>query len=919
MNDTYSSAVKPNQLTSADTATLLLCLTEMTQDSTHLDRWADRVKGPTPELTEFSEDDKVAIREAFCEAATRNSEQAHTGYRFDNAALNERLFAVAAGRVLPQEEQQLVLKEMGISPEMHVDWLTQSPTTPVKREVAIIGGGMSGMTMGIRLKRLGIPFTIYERNPDVGGTWWLNTYPGCGVDIASHYFSYSFARKADWTHYYSLQPEVLEYLRETTDRYGLREHIRFGTSIHSARFNEDSSCWDLVIDTPTGRVEKSVDVLVTGVGLLSKPKIPDFAGLDRFQGEYCHSAEWKHGLEVDGKRVVLVGGGASANQIGPAIADRVKHLTVLQRTPHWMTSVPRYHGLVSDDEKYALARIPAYSRWFRARTLLSMNDFMRPAALIDPDWKGPEGTISAFNEKMRNNLSAYIQRELEGRPDLIEKLTPKYPPFLKRMLRDNGWYRIMKRDNVELVVDGIEHFVSNGFITKGGRLIEADVVIFATGFAASDMLTSVDIEGLQGRHIRDAWADENPRAYLGMCVPGFPNMFVLYGPNTNIGTGGSIFFQAEVQTAYVAQLVRDMVSKNIGSVEVRQDVHDDYNERMDARLRQMVWSLPNGDTYYRNKHGRVTANQPWTSLEYWLLCRHPDLDDFHLRSAREAPYRTHTLKVRGLAAQMTEPTQPSDGDTVWVFLHGLGANRHVHHALLNRVAVHHPTVWLDFAGLGQSWDAKDVSFESWIADARDCVGAAGSFRQWVLVGHSMGTLVARHLASRESRVVAMALLAPVPAPGPGLKEAFRARADAALRGGMNEVADSFGAETLSDLTLAKRPDAAEAVRNFMRGQKAESYAKSCMALSEATEAAHPANPHCRAWLLHGDSDPFCSEANLAAVREALGKTAVQSTELFGTGHWPAQEAPESTMQMIERMLEALLTTAVEQRDAESVE
>jgi len=913
-----TSALQPHQLAKADTATLLLCLTEMTGNTSPLDRWGSRIKGPTPELTDFSEEDKAAIREAFCQAAARSGKKADTGYRFEDTALNDRLFAAAAGRALPPEEQQLVLKEMGISPEIHVEWPKDSPATPVTREVAIIGAGLSGMAMGIRLKRMGIPFTIFERNPEIGGTWWLNNYPGCGVDIASHYFSYSFAPKSDWSHYYSLQGEVLEYLRDTANEYGLREHIRFETSIHSARYNEDISCWDLEIDTPTGRVEKSVDVLVTAVGHLSLPKIPQFPGLDDFQGKYCHSAEWDHGIELDGKRVVLVGGGASANQIGPAIAGRVKQLTVLQRSAHWMTSVPRYHGLVSDDEKFALASIPAYARWFRARTLLSMNDFMRPAALIDPDWKGPEGSINAFNEQMRKNLTAYIHRELEGRPDLIEKLTPKYPPFLKRMLRDNGWYRMMMRDNVELVHDGIERFVSKGLVTKSGRFIEADVVVFATGFAASDMLTTVHVEGLQGRRIREIWADENPRAYLGMSVPAFPNMFVLYGPNTNIGTGGSIFFQAEVQTAYIAQMVRNMFSQRIGSVEVRQDVHDDYNERMDARLGQMVWTLPSGDTWYRNKHGRVTSNMPWTSLEYWLLCRHPNLDDFHVRAAQKSVFSTRALKVRDLSAQATEPTQADDSDTVWVFLHGLGGNRHVHHALLNRVAPHHSTVWFDFAGLGNSWNARDVSFDAWIASARDCIEAAGSFRQWVLVGHSMGTLVARHLASRDSRVIAMGLLAPVPAPAPGLKDAFRARADAALKGGMDQVADAFGAATLSSFTLKHRPEAEKAVKDFMRGQKAESYAKSCMALSEATEATPPANPDCCTWVLHGDSDPFCSEVHLASVRRALGDTDVQSTCLFGTGHWPAQEAPDSTMQMIDRMLVVLSTTEVE-RSAETAE
>jgi 4-hydroxyacetophenone monooxygenase len=911
----------PEQLQTADTATLLLCLTEMTGETSHLDRWGSRVKGPTPELTDFSEEDKAAIRKALCEAIAQMQGQADTGYGFDNVALNDRMFATAAGRTLPPEEQALLLKEMGVSREIHVEWPEEKPQEPVAYEVAIVGAGLSGMAMGIRLKRLGIPFTIYERNQDVGGTWLVNDYPGCGVDIASHYFSYSFATKPDWSHYYAPQSEVLAYLREVADQYELRQQIQFGTSIHSARYDEEQSRWDLEIDTPKGRISKSVDVLVTAVGHLSLPKIPPFPGLDRFEGKYCHSANWDHSIEVDGKRVVLVGGGASANQIGPAIAHRVKQLTVMQRSAHWMTSVPRYHGLVTENEKFALARIPAYARWFRARTLLSMNDFMRPAALIDPNWKGPEGTINAFNEQMRKNLTAYIQTELQGRDDLIEKLTPKYPPFLKRMLRDNGWYTMMRRDNVELVTEGIERFVENGLIAKDGRFIEADVVVFATGFAAADMLTTVDVEGLEGRRIREVWADENPRAHLGMSVPGFPNMFVLYGPNTNIGTGGSIFFQAEVQTAYIAQMVRNMVAQKIASVEVRQDVHDDYNRRMDGRLSQMVWMIPSGDTWYRNKHGRVTSNMPWTSLEYWLMCRQPRLEDFYVTPAAKVSkplFKTHALKVRELFVQATKPLGADDGDAAWVFLHGLGGNSRVHRILRDRVAAKWPTVSLDFSGLGRSRDADPVTFDGWVQDAIECIEATGPFRQLALVGHSMGTVVARHLAARDSRVVAMALLAPVPAPNPELKDAFKARADAALKTGMDAVAESFGMATLSRPTLQGNPDAVKKVKDFLRGQKAESYAKSCIALSEAAEAAPPAYVDCRTWVLHGDSDPFCTSESLALVERALGETRVQFTCLPGVGHWPTQEAPEAALELIDSVLDAL-ERAVAECGTESVQ
>lgn len=331
-----------------------------------------------------------------------------------------------------------------------------------------------------------------------------------------------------------------------------------------------------------------------------------------------------------------MGGAASANQIGPAIADKVSHLTILQRSAHWMIGVPHYHHAIPEDERWVLQQYPAYARWYRARTVMSMTDAMRGAVIVDPNWVGrADGTISAANRNLRDQLLNYIRSQLGPREDLISAVTPNYAPFVKRMLRDNGWYRMLLRENVSLVSGGIDHFVSEGVVDQQGNFHEAEVVVFATGFQAARMLGSAEFVGRSGLSIRDVWGEDDPRAHLGMTVPGFPNLFVMYGPNTNIGTGGSLFFVAECQANYIARLLCEMAIADVDVLEVRSDVYADYNQRLDSRLSEMVWSQPNAESWYRNSKGRVVTNMPWTSLEYWEMTRHPVLDDYITRRRRQ--------------------------------------------------------------------------------------------------------------------------------------------------------------------------------------------------------------------------------------------------------------------------------------------
>lgn len=372
------------------------------------------------------------------------------------------------------------------------------------------------------------------------------------------------------------------------------------------------------------------EILITATGLLSAPKIPEFPGLDKYEGKSYHAAQWDHSVDYTGKRVALIGTGASANQIGPALAPEVEQLTVFQRSAQWNIGVANYMQSVSAGEKWLLANVPEYQRWFRLRTMLSQNDTLRPAAEVDPSWDAPDGSISAENARIRETLTQYIKDELGDRQDLLPVALPDYPPFTKRMLRDNGWYRMMRRENVEVVSARNISFTANGILDDSGTEHIVDIAVFATGFDASRALGTLKITGRNGRTIRDIWGEDNPRAHYGITVPGFPNLFVLYGPNTNIGTGGSIILQAETWSRYAVEAIVRMIECEAVEMECRPEAMESYNRAMDKRLEGMIWSVSGGTTWYRNASGRVVSNMPWSTPEYWEMTQQVQLCDYEL-------------------------------------------------------------------------------------------------------------------------------------------------------------------------------------------------------------------------------------------------------------------------------------------------
>jgi 4-hydroxyacetophenone monooxygenase len=559
------------------------------------------------------------------------------------------MLAVSLGEQIPPEYATALAEEGGFR-DRDVHWTNgAAPAAAQDFRVVVIGAGVAGLCAAIKLRELGIPFTVIERNDRVGGVWLENTYPGAGVDTPSHLYSYSFAPNPHWSRYFSKQPEIVGYLDDCARRFGVLPHVRFGTEVAAAHYDPSTSTWQVHVrpvggdrDAPgDGPTELLVaDVVISSVGQLNRPHVPNIPGLDSFDGPAFHSARWRHDVDITGKRVAVVGTGASAMQIVPEIAGTAGSVTVFQRSPQWAAPNGNYLRHVQGDVGLLVEQVPYYATWYRLRLMWMYQDKLHPTLQKDPDWPHPERAVNAINDKHRVFLSDHIREQIAGREDeLLDKVLPDYPPYGKRMLIDNGWFSAIQRDDVELVDEGVAAIEGSDIVTSDGTRRPADVLVLATGFQSRRMLWPMDVHGRSGTSLRELWGDDDARAYLGMTVPDFPNFFVLYGPNTNLGHGGSIIFHAECQVRYVTAMIRDMVEKGISAVEVRPEVCDAYNDRVDAAHANMIWTHPGMDTWYRNAEGRIVTNTPWRLIDYWAMTHEPDLDEFVVTSSEPAAAR----------------------------------------------------------------------------------------------------------------------------------------------------------------------------------------------------------------------------------------------------------------------------------------
>lgn len=497
--------------------------------------------------------------------------------------------------------------------------------------VLVIGCGESGILAGIRLAQAGLPFTILDKNDGPGGTWWENRYPGARVDVGSHQYCYAFEPAHHWSEYYCRQPELRDYFVRVLDTYGLRSHCHFGTTVTAATWMEEEARWHVVATGPDGSDEAfDPRFVISAVGSLNLPHVPEIAGMDTFAGPSFHSARWPDDLDLEGVRFALIGAGASGFQIAPTITPEVEALTIYQRTPQWMLPNPVYRTPVPPGDRWALRHLPFYARWFRF--LMGYAGIARGTEpyRIDPGYQGQDGVaVNEANELLRQQLTGWITSVLDDRPDLVEQSVPDYPAFGKRILQDDGfWLRMLREPHVELVRTGIERIVPEGVVTVDGTLRKADVICFATGFYHNDFLASLEVTGRRGTSLRAQWGNE-PSAYLGITVPNFPNLFCLYGPGTNLAHSSSIFFHSEYQTDYALEAIRAVLSAGARSIEVRGDAHDTYAAWHQREISQLVWAHPSiAHSHYKNAEGKVFTLSPWTIDQYWELTRHLDPADY---------------------------------------------------------------------------------------------------------------------------------------------------------------------------------------------------------------------------------------------------------------------------------------------------
>ncbi|MGA1288871.1 MAG: NAD(P)-binding protein [Rubrivivax sp.] len=541
-----------------------------------------------------------------------------------DAALLQRVIRFVTGDVDPAVAD-LLLHELG---------LTDVATTPGDLaglrpdfHVAVIGAGMSGLLASWHLARAGVSHTVYERQSSLGGVWAENHYPGCRLDTSNFCYSYSFHQQAGWRHHFSPREEVLRYFEDVARAHGIDGRIRLRTRVVALAYDDVDQRWQLELERDGRRERVQADAVISAVGQLNEPRLPQIPGVERYTGQAWHTARWNHAVALDGLRVGVIGTGASAFQVVPQIAPRVQSLRVFQRTPPWVVPTPSYTRELPAGLHWLLEHLPGYNAWYRFEQFWVAVEGRRRYSIVDPTWTRP-GSVSALNQQLREMLEQDIRASYPGRPDLQRLMTPGYPPYAKRMLRDDGaWPAALMRDNVRVESSPIREFTPTGVQCADGSEHELDVVIFGTGFRASEFLSSMEVRGRAGADLHAQWGDE-PQAYRGICVPGFPNLFLLYGPNTNLITNGSLVLFGEFEIEFVMRCLRALAARGARAMEPTVEAAGDDAQRVAAATRGMAYGIDGVRNWYKSASGRVTQNWPFSTLDFWRQTREVRVQDF---------------------------------------------------------------------------------------------------------------------------------------------------------------------------------------------------------------------------------------------------------------------------------------------------
>ncbi|MDF3312243.1 NAD(P)/FAD-dependent oxidoreductase [Rhodococcus sp. T2V] len=617
------------RLEAADHRVLLMSLFHMTGD----EKWLQEPYSPVRDarlVPDPSAGLSTEVREEIRDAIAKHLVDPEVGTAIDDPGdqLMARMMSVCTGQAVPPEYADMFREDMGFQPDRLNSQLDLDD--PVSHDVLVVGAGVSGLVLGAALKRAGVPFTIVDRNNEVGGTWLENRYPGVGVDTPSHAYCYRDAKRPQWSRYFSLGEEVQSYLVACSQEFGLRDRIEFSTTLISAQWNDTDRRWHVILEGPRGREERTTSVLVSAIGIFNAPSTPNIPGLDQFAGSIVHSARWPQNLDLTGRRVAVIGTGASAVQIVPQLSQAVSALHIFQRSPQWIRPIEGYRDRLPQGTQWLFKNVPHYEDWFRFSMFWRYGDGLLPSLRKDPEWPHAERSVNVRNDRHRQELTDYIEKKLSTRPNLIEACTPAYPPYGKRILLDTGWYDTLLEDHVHLLDTPIERVDAGGVVTVDGERHEVDDIVLATGFDVTKLAASLNVTGRDGRSLSKVWDGDNPTGYLGITVPGFPNFFCMLGPNTGLGHGGSAVFQSESQARYILDCLTQLSCRGVAALDVKQDAHDEYVRRVDEEHSQLIWTNPAMSTYYRNSRGRVVTVMPWRIVDYWRMTHDVSMSDYEV-------------------------------------------------------------------------------------------------------------------------------------------------------------------------------------------------------------------------------------------------------------------------------------------------
>jgi 4-hydroxyacetophenone monooxygenase len=539
-----------------------------------------------------------------------------------------RSLNLAAGIDLPASEFQLWLEQLALDPwARSLVWREPPPAQDLRKfVVAVIGAGMGGLNAAVQMKHAGIPYFVIEKNDEVGGTWYENRYPGARVDSPSRTYTHIYGVDFEYPNAFCPQRENLKYFKWVADHFDLRKHITFKSEVKSVIWDESAKLWEIKAEGPDGPRLWRANAVITSVGFLSRPNMPNIEGMESFEGKAFHTARWPAGLELRDKRVAVIGTGATGYQLIPELAKLAGHTFVFQRTPNWCFDTRGYLDPFPPQVNWLDRNFPYIRNFIRFRvSWLTGPESVSKTMRIDPEFNDQHAR-SERNKKAWAQQMEFIKTKLADRPDLIEKMTPVAPPYSARPIIVDANYCIydaLLRDDVTLVTEQIRKIKPNGIEAEGGGEYPLDIIVYATGFKANDFLWPMEVRGRGGQRIEDLWAKDGARAYLGTMLPGFPNFFMIYGPNTNNFGGLQIVDFEEMVTRFALECLGALITGKKRTVDVSLDAYWRYNGEVDRAEALMIYKDPRAHNYYKNDSGRSAANNPIDIRKIWTWLRNP--------------------------------------------------------------------------------------------------------------------------------------------------------------------------------------------------------------------------------------------------------------------------------------------------------